>query len=336
MKQHRAGSIRHFAGRHLLFCLLACFTTAPLLAQHPLKLSFVFRNNGQDLLLNQVVSDLSGTKYKASDIAMYISDLKITHDGGQLLDFGDSVFYVNIRASIFDLGMQPVNSVEAIAFSVGVPEHLNHTDISAYPEDHPLYFKTPAMHWGWTAGYTFLLIDGMADSDNDQEPDASFELHCLGDANFQQVQLANKATTWEDGTREIFQYVNLDQWLRGIGLATLDIQHGSTGVNATAMSNVAHYPVFTAPPTASVENIDAPSGTMRFHSEGNALTVSWESMPGVGRLEVCDMSGKLLHKIPASEPQGIRAFPGIAPGAYLVRAISAGGAVLHTLKAVQP
>lgn len=320
----------------IVLILLSVYFSSASTAQSPLKLNFQFLNNSQDIWLNQTMQDLSGTAYKASDIAFYMSDLRITHDGGQVLDFGDSVFYVNIRASIFELGMQNIGQVESIAFNVGVPENLNHTDISAYPENHPMYFQTPPMHWGWTAGYTFFLINGAADSDGDNVPDAPFELHCLGDANLQMVEVPNAVTVWEDGTKEIFQQVNIDQWLKNIDLKTLSAQHGSTGINAQAMQNVQDFPVFTAPQTASTESLTVYTGSMRFANNGNALEISWEAMPPMARIEIYTADGKRAGVAIQSGAQGKYVFNGLAAGAYTVIALSENGDVLHKINAVQP
>lgn len=319
-----------------VFCLLVSLISFQLAAQHPLRLNFTFLNNGESLLLNHTVTDLSGTSYKASDIAFYMSGLKIRHDGGQVLDFGDSVFYVNIRASIFELGMQPVDHVEGISFSVGIPQNLNHTDISAYPENHPMYFQSPPMHWGWSAGYTFFLIDGMADSDNDNVPDVGFELHCLGDENLQLVETANTATIQSDGAREIFQQVNIDQWLRNIDLKTLSAQHGNTGINAQAMANVQDYPVFSAPLNAAVPTLSAFAGTVKFTATAGQLSVSWEAIHNIGKLELYNTESRRIASIPESKVQGTHTFSGLAAGAYIVRISSSNGDLLNRLNVVQP
>ncbi len=315
---------------------LSLFFSCQISAQNPLRLNFSFLNNGESLLLNHTVTDLSGTSYKATDIAFYISDLQIKHDGGQVLDFGDSVFYVNIRASIFELGMQDVDHVESLAFNVGIPANINHSDISAYPEDHPMYFQTPPMHWGWSAGYTFFLIDGMADSNGDNVPDVGFELHCLGDENLQFVETVNTATIQSDGTREIFQQVNIDQWLRNIDLKTLSAQHGNTGINADAMDNVQNYPVFTAPLNASVNEITDFTGAVRFDNTGNKLNITWEAMNHIGKLELYNAEGKLIASVPQSAVQGTHSFAELASGAYLLRILSENGHLLNRLNVVQP
>ena len=318
-----------------LFSVFFILIFNQLSAQNPLRLNFYFQNGNQALYLNQLQTDLSGTSYKASDIAFYMSGLKIKHDGGQILDFGDSVFYVNIRACIFDLGIQAVDHVESISFHVGIPANLNHTDISAYPEDHPLYFQSPPMQWGWTAGYTFFLINGMADSNNDQIPDVPFELHCLGDENLQFVETNNTATIHGNGMREIFQQVNIDQWLRNIDLKTLSAQHGNTGINADAMENVQNFPVFTAPQNASVNELKTFTGSVKFNSNNHQLTIFWEGMSRIGQIELYNPEGKLVQSVQKYSEAGNHSFSELSVGSYILRIRSANGDLLNQVNVVQ-
>ncbi len=315
-----------------LFLILTYFVNA----QNPLHLNFRFLNGNSTFSAVQTIQDLNGTYYKPQDIAFYISRLKITHDGGQVLDFQDSVFYVNKRASNFDLGLQSVDIVESIDFQVGVPASINHTDISAYPENHPLYFQIPAMHWGWVAGYTFFLIDGTADNNGDNITDVPFELHCLGDSNVQQVHVINTATIWPDGTREIFQNVNIDQWLRNLNLSTLDIQHGSAGVNADAMMNVQNYPVFTAPLNANINEISNLLGEAFFLQNGKESSISWKGMKNLEKVELFDLSGAKINQFLSKEINGKWPVSGLNSGVYFVRFFSDSGILINQIKAVQP
>lgn len=316
--------------------IASLFLTMVAFGQNPLRLNFQFLNANNTFQLNQVISDLNGINYKAHDIAFYISNLKITHDNGQILDFQDSVFYVNFRASIFELGLYEVDQVEAIDFQVGVPASINHSDISAYPENHPLYFQIPAMHWGWVAGYTFLLIDGESDNNGDNITDVPFELHCLGDSNVQQVHVVNTATIWPDGTREIFQNVNIDQWLRNVNLSTLDIQHGSAGINADVMMNVQNYPVFTAPLNANINEISNLIGEALFLQNGKESSITWKGMKNIAKVELFDLSGAKINEHFSNEVNGKWQISNLISGVYFVRFFSESGQLLNQIKAVQP
>lgn len=315
------------------FVFSICLTVS---AQHPLRLNFSFQSNNQPFVLANTIQDLNGDLLKAQDIAFYMSNLKITHDGGQVLDFGDSVFYVHIRNAIFDLGIQPVQSVESIQFLVGVPEHLNHTDISTYPEDHPLYFQTPSMHWGWTAGYTFFLMDGMADADGDSTPEVEFQLHCLGDENAQLVTTPTAATVYSDGTREIVEIVNIDQWIKNLDLTTIGFQHGSTGVNASIMQNISLYPVFVAPANLNVTEVKTYNGNVSFSTDPTSLTVFWSQINGLNTVKLYAVDGKLVDAIVDNSNTNSHVFRSLKAGSYFVRLLAENGEVLHQIQVVQP
>lgn len=310
-----------------------CFAVS---AQHPLRLNFSFHCNNQPFVLANTIQDLNGDLLKAQDIAFYMSNLKITHDGGQLLDFGDSVFYVHIRNSIFDLGVQNVQTVESIQFLVGVPDHLNHTDISTYPEHHPLYFQTPSMHWGWTAGYTFFLIDAMVDVDGDLTPETEFQLHCLGDENAQLVTTPTGATVYPDGTREIVELVNIDQWMRNVDLTTVGAQHGSTGINASVMQNISIFPVFTAPANLSTISIESVKGELNFSADPTQLTVYWSQINGLHRLKLYAVDGKEVEAVSATSNTGSYVFHALKPGSYFLKLSAENGEVLNQIQVIQP
>lgn len=305
-------------------------------AQHPLRLNLSFHCNNQPFVLANTIQDLNGDLLKAQEIAFYMSNLKITHDGGQVLDFGDSVFYVHIRNSIFDLGVQDVQTVESIQFLVGVPAQLNHTDISTYPEHHPLYFQTPSMHWGWTAGYTFFLIDAMVDVDGDLIPETEFQLHCLGDENAQLVTTPTGATIYPDGTREIVELVNIDQWMKNVDLKTVGAQHGSTGINADVMQNISLYPVFTAPANLGTSSLESIKGELNFTADPTKLTVFWSQINGLHLLKLYAIDGKEVASVSATTNTGSYAFNALKSGSYFLKLTSENGEVLNQIQVIQP
>jgi hypothetical protein len=192
------------------------------------------------------------------------------------------------------------------------------------------------MHWGWVAGYTFLLIDGAADNNGDNLTDVPFELHCLGDSNVQQVHVNNGATIWSDGTREIFQNVNIDQWMRNLNLSTLDIQHGSTGINADVMLNVQNYPVFTAPLNAEINENTNLLGEVNFLENGKDSKIVWKGMKNLDKIELINVSGLKLNQLLSKEINGTWQLSGLNSGIYFVRFFNESGQLLNQSKAVQP
>lgn len=305
-------------------------------AQQPLRLNFVFMNDHQPVVLNTPMQDAAGRTYLAQDIAFYMSGLKVTHDGGQVLDFGDSIFYVNYHDHIFDLGLQDIGTVEHLRFVIGLPNALNHSDISAYPENHPLSYHVPPMHWGWSAGYVFFLLDGLGDDDNDGTPTEVFQLHSLGDQNVRLVGVDNTATVHEDNSQEIIQLVNIDEWIRGIHPGTTGAQHGTSGVNMTAMNNIYNYPVFTAPQNAGLKELSRYTGKIRFSNEPAAMHLFWEDMKDVSSFGLMDMQGKTVANGTTASTNGDFRFEQLQAGVYLFCMRDKQGHVLNQITVAQP
>src|SRR3989338_6604308 len=154
--------------------------TVSITAQNFVRTSFLFRNEGQPFSLNETITAYNGIDYNIQSMAFYMSRVKITHDGGQItaLDTNE-VYYVNFNVPEIILGSFPISQVEAITFEVGVPEYMNHLDISLYPEHHALSFHDPSMHWGWASGYMHMVMNGKGDDNGDGTPTTAYELNCL-------------------------------------------------------------------------------------------------------------------------------------------------------------
>ena len=96
--------------------------------------------------------DLTGTAFKLDHFDYYLSNLHVIHDGGQDLDFSDTVFLVEPTNYVLYLGFLNVQNIEQINFSIGVPAAINTSvsptavDISTWPLGHPLSFQDPSMY----------------------------------------------------------------------------------------------------------------------------------------------------------------------------------------------
>ena len=220
--------------KHLLLfsIIILAFTVN---AQNTLKVSFTPYNADVPLVFNTTIADLQGESYDVATFYYYISNIHIIHDGGQDLDLSDTVVIVKNEDFLFDFGTQNVTTVEQINFGVGVPQAINHLDISTYPMGHPLSYQTPSMQWGWTSGYNQVGIIGNGDSNLDGTPDAAFQLFPINDGLYRSIQLPANALI-ESGIIEIKIHTNLDQWLKNINLGTNGILHGSTGNNVLLMN----------------------------------------------------------------------------------------------------
>lgn len=301
-------------------------------AQNFVRTSFLFHNEGQPFALNEAITAYNGVDYNIQSMAFYMSRVKITHDGGQVtaLDTNE-VYYVNFNVPEIILGSFNISQVEAITFDVGVPEYLNHLDVSQYPEHHPLSFHDPSMHWGWASGYMHMVMNGKGDDNNDGVPTTAYELNCLGDGNVPTATITTTATVNQDNSRTIFLICNVDQWLRGTDPATTGAVHGSDGVNITVMNNVENYPVFESPATASLTDKEQITISVSQSSIGTQL--SWIDSH-VASYRLLDADGRVLEQGESKEQSLL--FTELSSGLHFVQLLNDKSGLIGTAKWIVP
>lgn len=285
----------------------------------------------QQLFLNDEVKALNAVAFSVEYFNYYLSDLHLIHDGGQDLDLSDSVFIIRTNGFRLDLGTLNVTQLEKVTFAVGVPQNLNHLDISQYPDKHPLSFQDPSMHWGWTDGYVFMVVGGKADSDGDNFPNAVYQVHSFGDANYFHVEVATSATDIGNQELEINLNCNLDEWLGTTDLATVGIKHGQTDVNATVLKNTQTRPVFTAAQEATINEIEF-TGELQAHVQNENLVLVWKDLTNMDHLVVVDGQGKIVRTIASKQMNGSETLTGLKHGLYFVRCYSEKKQLIQRLK----
>lgn len=315
--------------------LVTCFS---LNAQKEIFLTLSPKNAGVDLQLNTAITNLNGLVFNLDHFDYYVSGVSILHDGGQTLTISDTVFLVEPNNPVLHLGNHPVTIIEQITFSVGVPMNLNTIngadaiDISAYPENHPLSFQDPSMHWGWTSGYMHMIIGGQADSNNDGVVDALFELHNLGNGNYNTVQLPVIQTDSYENQIDIFMNCNVDQWIKNIPIATAGVKHGTNGINADIMDNILTEPVFNQPQNASIAALNTTIGNLFFSETGEELTVSWKDVKGANSYLLISNSGQIVSKGSVDALNGSLTFQSISNGMYIFQLFDKSNEKLNSLK----
>ena len=302
-------------------------------SQDEVFLSFVPRVGGQQLSLNTDVQDLNGVTMKIDDFNYYVSNIHIIYDGGQDYDLSDTILLVKAEAYSFYLGDLNLPNVEGINFSIGVPSHINHGDITQYPENHFLTWQSPSMHWGWTSGYKFLLVDGFGDNTGDGNANEIFQLHCLGDANFKNVSIPMGATYSPDKT-DVIVYCNLDEWIYGANPGTVGVLHGDNGVNAAVMNNVDSRVVFEQPGNVSIEELNS-QAKLYFFVENDQLTLTWAEMTGIHSYQLIDMNGKVLMNEYSSNPNHSASIENIKNGSFIFRVLNEDGQTLKSIKVIR-
>ena len=281
----------------------------------------------QTFQLNTNYVGLDGVVVNFDHFMYYVSDIKIIHDGGQIHQVVPSIFLVKPDTFTFYLGPIPLTSVEQIEFMVGIPQRLNvqngieAQDISSYPASHPLSFQNPSMYWGWQAGYMHMIVGGYSDGNNDQIPEAYFEMHNLGNNNQKVVNQNIVATQTTQDQVDLYMECHVEQWLKNMPLSTVGILHDQTGLNGEIMKNIDNHPVFVQPLNAATTE---PSEVNSLYSFDNVLY--WKHVP-LGATEVYDLSGARVMVHHRKQTEGNVPL-NLSPGNYLVSIMDLDGKVI--------
>lgn len=225
-------------------------------AQKTVVLNIDHLLEGDAFSLNTPKSSSVADNYEVTRLEYYISDFKLMHDGGQLINLPDTWLLVNASQGVeFVLGDFMIDELEELQFSNGINPDYNHLDPTLYPSGHPLALENPSMHWGWTAGYRFLAIEGNVGPNLVYR----YEIHALGDQNFRDVSLS---TTGRESNDTI--YIELEAAceaiFKNIDISSGVISHGETGDAEESLINMQRN-VFTAK--------NAPNSTLELTSGEN-------------------------------------------------------------------
>lgn len=303
----------------LIFILVAAAFSGA--AQNEIRLHLAPRLGNAVFALDSSFQHPSGSyPLKYTRFEYYVSEVIITHDGGQTTPA--TGLHLLVRAahdSVYSLGQMPnVNKVEAITFSVGVEQAYNHLDPASFPPDDPLAPQNPEMHWGWVSGYRFAAVEGEAGPNLDQH----FEIHSIGDANYFTQTIATVAEQASSDVKVIHLIADYAQAVKDIGLSIGLVKHGTTGAAVTLLANFRDV-VFTALVASAVLD---PAFTGIFTVSPSPVTTSEVpqvrfSLPeGEYALAVTDITGRILERlqIPSGENQSV-ALNGITEtGLYFV------------------
>lgn len=297
------------------FTLLAAWM---LQAQSNIQLHLSPRLGAAPFALNTPVS-AGSYEYKITRLEYYISEIKITHDGGQETSMTD--IYLLVRPavdSVYNLGSHPeITNVESITFSVGVDAAHNHLDPASYPANHPLAPQDPSMHWGWSAGYRLIAIEGEAGNNFAN----IFQIHVIGDVNYKTLTLATTAENHPNGDKTIHVVADYTKVLNTIDVSAGLTVHSTSGKAVIVMNNMQSL-VFSAEVVSMT--ID-PAFTGVFAVSPNPAStgqvVATMALPAGFdyRITLTDLAGRMVLNQPIPEGSQSFAFANVLhAGSYFV------------------
>lgn len=245
---------------------------------------------------NQIAQNNLTQDFKITRVDYYISSIKIIHDGGMEMAVPNKYILAKGSANVNELlGNFNVTNVEGIKFSIGVEAPINNADPALQIAGSPLSFQSPSMHWGWTAGYRFLALEGTTGSGFT----TIFQMHGLGNANyFNQTKMVAGVPS---GTNDIYINLNADytQALKGINISTGPIDHGVNATDLTALQNFRDF-VFS-PGTgipASIGNVEEKLDVNIYPNPAtNKLFIDFNNNTNnADKVVLTDITGKIISE----------------------------------------
>lgn len=219
--------------------------------------------NGKPFAFNMPEAAGTGGFYKLTRLEYYISGIQIVHDGGQILSLPNVYFLINpSKNGPVSLGSHSIAQVEGIRFSIGVDAARNHSDPTTYSVAHPLSPKNPSMHWGWSAGYRFVALEGFAGTTTEMLT-TNFQVHSVGDELYTPVQITAQGSVVGN---ELVVAINAEyaNALTHIDVAQGPTNHGSEGEALVLVQNFGSS-VFSPGTVSAVDVQSAPATEMHVY-----------------------------------------------------------------------
>ncbi len=295
-------------------CLLFAFNLS---AQKNVIFTVKHMLGNEAFVFNQNASNDIGQTFIINRVDYYMSKFTIIHDGGQETPVNSDVYILAKGSSnvVAELGSYNVENIEGIKFHIGVESPTNTSDPSVWPAQHPLAPQAPSMHWGWTAGYRFVALEGRAGS----SMTTGFEMHGLWDRNyFEQTIMLEGAETNEG----VFIHLDADytQALKGVNVEAGPIDHGVDATDLTVMENFRDY-VFSPGegfPTSLNEPNSMPSLSIFPNPSHGEVNINLAKLKNeVYDITVYGIDGKVIEQINSISNPNYR-FNNISKGIYFV------------------
>lgn len=235
--------------KKLYSVLVLAFLSGSLFAQTDVTLQINHKLGQDPFQFNVASANNNNVAFNVSRLQYYISKITLIHDGAQETPIANTWFLLDAGNTFqASLGSHAITTLEGIRFGVGVESAVNHLDPSSYAANHPLAPKSPSMHWGWSAGYRFVAMEGKSGNNFSQ----TYEIHALEDAYY---YLTTVTTAGFSGSNGLTITLDADyaMALKDIDVSTGPITHGGFGESIDLLQNFRDE-VFTASTSVGIES----------------------------------------------------------------------------------
>ena len=278
-----------------LFLLLAMCSWGMLNAQVDTEVRIYHKLDSQPFNFTSTAQNNLGQMFKVTRLQYYMCEFTIVYDGGQeLIVSPDTVALISTADGEYStvlLGNLNITNVEGVKFHIGVPEPVNNDDPLLFPSTHPLAPQSPSMHWGWAAGYRFLVYEGTGGANFAQ----TFQLHALGNDNYFETSVVSVAQSI-GGKLIVALDADYTRGVENIDVSIGTIAHGVDGDDLTALTNFRDY-VFSQSSQISSSIAVEPLVSFRWDvypipMVGNTLNIAINSNQSVDEVIVRNILGE--------------------------------------------
>jgi hypothetical protein len=218
-------------------------TPTPVATTGTAAMSFNFMYGSAPFDLSSTYMDGAGNAVRVDNLKFYVSDIHLEDDAAvTIAEFHDTYLLVDASAASnsFTLGTMDAQHIHEAHFALGLESAVNHADPlnASYP------LNIPEMHWSWnpTAGYKFLVIEGMldgnADGDFDDTEDVGIEYHCATDGMLREAHIHVHGSLAAGATLTMTANVDVQTLLSGLDFMVAPTSHGGGAPNAMAMDSL--------------------------------------------------------------------------------------------------
>ena len=275
---------------------------------------------GKPFAFDEAAINSKNNIFKLSRMQYYITRFTIIHDGGQEIVVDDSIVFLVDATDTENmyLGNFDVSNIEGVRFHIGVYTPANHEDPNLYPIEHPLGPKSPSMHWGWTAGYRFIVLEGWGSEQLDQK----VEIHPVGDQLYYETEVLTGSNSI--GGKEVIEvYADYVLALEDIVIKNGLISHGEFSDAAQMCRNFRDY-VFSANTLASLEEEDLKKFKVYPSPSAGEFVMTWDKGFSPVLIKVFNQLGQVVIE-EATDLQSEFEGSISIPGTYVVSAIDENG-----------
>lgn len=275
-----------------ILAIAAILNLGLLQAQTPVELHISHKLGTGDFAFNQTAQNDLNNEFTVNRLEYYISKISIWHDGGMVTTVPNHYILANAAQPLTDaLGSFNITTVDSISLHIGVDAPVNNADPSLHPVNHPLAPKSPSMHWGWSAGYRFVAMEGKSGANLAKY----FEIHALGNMLYFKTTIP-VAGVMKNGKMIIPLQADYTKALKGINMSSGLIAHGDGADEAKVLANFRDE-VFSAGNPVSVTNITTTPVQLQLHpnpATGGYSNIIFDGTSQVAAIIITDIQGRTI------------------------------------------